>query len=197
MSDDTYVADLGDRIADLTAQLAAEREKSAGLERERNEWRAATQSLGERLEEAITAMHLAKVLDEKLSAALAAQKAAEERASKTDKALVRAHCDLRWYEGYSGKGSVALAENSTVGFSVAWEKAVVFAPQAPAASPNPYERDATKRCGDWAFRGHGDDPRIQCNKTKGHDGPHEQVSYSGITIVSWEDASPGTGGGSK
>jgi hypothetical protein len=39
-------------------------------------------------------------------------------------ALLRAHCDLRWYSGYSGKGSVALAENAAVGFDHAWERSV-------------------------------------------------------------------------
>jgi hypothetical protein len=108
----------------------AEREKSAGLARQLTAGRIeANADLKQGFSDALCRAHAER------DTALAAQKAAEERAGKTDKALVRAHCDLRWYEGYSGKGSVALAENSAVGFSVAWEKAVVLAPQAPAAEP--------------------------------------------------------------
>ncbi len=112
-------------------QLAAEREKSAGLTKRAED----AEGLVELIENVCRVQLETERYKAERDTALAAQRAAEERASKTDKALVRAHCDLRWYEGYSGKGSVALAENSTVGFSVAWEKAVVFAPQAPAASP--------------------------------------------------------------
>jgi hypothetical protein len=40
---------------------------------------------------------------------------------KLEQALVRAHCDLRWYEDANPKKSIALRENALLGFDVAWE----------------------------------------------------------------------------
>ena len=65
---------------------------------------------------------------ERVEAQLGAERA---RSAALEAALVRAHCDLRWYEGYSGTGSVALAENRAHGFTNEWEIAALSQSPTP------------------------------------------------------------------
>jgi hypothetical protein len=56
-----------------------------------------------------------------------------------------------------------------------------------ASNANPYEPDRDKQCPVVKRDG---DMVAKCNKTRDHAGAHERVSYTGITIESWEDEPP-------